>query len=117
MQQSPKTDFHFVGYDLTLSCFISVDSDIVNRVSVAATWFKDGIAYNANWDSRLSVTPVIPTAGGVYTTNLTFAPLNSGDSGRYQCTASLSGLSGTSFANASYITSVIVEGQQFVVAG
>lgn len=96
-----------------LSCIIFVNSDVVDRVIVAAKWFKDGIEYNVNWDSRISVTPITQTSDGVYVTTLTFAPLNSGDSGNYQCTALLTGFTGTNLANTTNFTTLAVRGKVY----
>ena len=82
---------------------------------IAAAWLKDGIEYNINWDSRISVTTVTQSSDGVYVTTLTFTPVNSGDSGNYQCTASLTGFTGTSLANATNSTTVVVEGTYSVI--
>jgi hypothetical protein len=109
---SPNTNQVFAGYNLMFSCFILVNSDVIDRVIVATMWYKDGIEYNVNWDSRISVTPATQTSDGVYVTTLTFTPLNSGDSGNYQCTAILTGFTGTSLANATNSTTLAVENLQ-----
>ena len=110
---NPNRDEVFAGYNLMLSCIIFVDSNVVDQVTVAATWFKDGIEYNFNWNSRISVTPVTQTSDGVYVTTLTFTPLNSGDSGSYQCSALLTGFTGTSLANATNSTTLTVKGKEY----
>ena len=93
---------------MILSCFIIVDN-ITDEVTVAATWFKDGIEYN-NWDSRISVTPIRLSGDGVYTTSLHFFPLSSEDSANYHCTATVTGPTGYSIANATNSTTIVVEG-------
>ena len=110
---NPNSDEVFAGYNLMLSCIIFVNSNVVDQVIVAATWFKDGIEYNINWDSRISVTPVTQTSDGVYVTTLTFTPLNSGDSGSYRCAALLTGFTGTSLANATNSTTLTVKGKEY----
>ena len=111
MQQTPKSDQYFAGYDLILSCFIIVNrSDIFDQVTVAATWFKDEIESSMNWDSRISVTPIVLSGGGVYMTTLRFMPLSSEDSANYQCTATVTGPTGYSVANATNTTTLNVEG-------
>ena len=110
VQQHPNSSQLFAGYDLDLSCSISVNTDIADRVLITAAWFKDGIEYNINWDSRISVSPVTLSANGVYTTTLSFMPMNFRDSGNYQCTATLTGYTGTTLSNATDSTTVRVEG-------
>ena len=108
VQQSPNSNQHFAGHDVILSCFIKVDNS-TDEVTVAATWFKGGIEYN-NWDSRISVTPISLNGDGVYMTSLHFMPLSSEDSGYYQCTATATGPTGYSIANATNSTTIVVEG-------
>ena len=110
LQQSPSTGQHFAGYDLTLSCFVLLTTGIVDQVIVATTWFKDGRKYNENWDSRISVTPVTLMSEGIYSTTLKFSPLNIRDSGSYQCTATLTGFTGATLANASESAYILVQG-------
>lgn len=114
VHRNSSTDQLFAGYDLTLTCFIDISnySHIFDKVTVAVTWFKDGVECNMNWDSRISVTPVaLSTSGnGIYVTILNFMPLILGDSGNYQCTANLIGSAGTSVANNTDYTTLIVEG-------
>ena len=111
--QSPPnaSQQRYAGYDLTLSCLISVRADVVDRVQVATSWSKDGRDYSNNWDSRISVAPVALTSDGQYSTSLSFSPLDSRDSGSYQCKAVLTSYTGASLANATVSTSLTVEGQ------
>ena len=108
---TPNTERHYTGYDVTLTCYILINAEVVNRVGVAVTWTKDGITYRDNWDSRISVTPVILASSNTYTTTLQFTQLTSGDSGSYKCVATLTGYSGNSLANASDTVSLDVECQ------
>ena len=85
-------------------------NNISDQVTVAATWFKDGIEFNINWDSSISVTPIAPSGDGVFMTTLHFMPLSFKDSGYYQCTATVTGPTGYSLANATHSTSLQVEG-------
>lgn len=112
VHRNSSTDQLFAGYDLTLTCFVDISnySHIFDKVTVSATWFKDGVECNMNWDSRISVTPVALSTNGIYVTTLTFMPLILGDSGNYQCTANLVGSAGTSVANNTDYTALIVEG-------
>ena len=111
IQPTPNSNQPFAGYDITLSCFIIVNSsDIFDQVTVAATWFKDGIECGINLDSRLSLTPVALNGDGIYLTNLHLTSLNSKDSGNYQCKAVVTGPSGYSLANATNSTYLEVEG-------
>ena len=107
--QTPNGDQPFAGYGLTLMCFVMVNN-ISDKVTVAATWFKDGIEFNINWDSRISVTPVEMSGDRIYMTSLHLMPLSSEDSGNYQCTATVTGPSGYSLANATNTTTLEVEG-------
>ena len=90
-------------------CFVTVNN-ISDQVTVAATWFKDGIECNINWDSRISVTPAVMSGDRIYMTSLHLMPLSSEDSGKYQCTATVTGPTGYSLANATNTTTVEVEG-------
>ena len=90
-------------------CFVILNN-ISDQVTVAATWFKDGIESSMNWDSRISVTPITMSGDGVYMTTLHFMPLSSEDSGYYQCTATVTGPTGYSVANATNTTALDVEG-------
>ena len=107
--QNPNGDHTFAGHDLTLMCFV-ITNNISDRVTVAATWFKDGIEFNIHWDSRISVTPIAPSGDGVYMTTLSFMPLSFEDSGNYQCIASVTGPTGYSLANATNSTILQIEG-------
>ena len=89
-------------------CFVIINN-ISDQVTVAATWFKGGIEY-INWDSRISVTPITLSGDGVYMTTLHFMPLSFEDSGYYQCTATVTGPTGYSLANATNTTTLEVEG-------
>jgi hypothetical protein len=110
LQQSPpNTTQYFAGYDFTLSCLVSVSPEVVGRVSVIATWSKDDREYSNNWDSRISVSPAALTSEGVYATSLSFSPLDSRDSGTYQCMAVLTSYTGVHLANATVTTSLTVE--------
>ena len=84
--------------------------DIVNQVTVSAVWLKDGVEYNANWDSHITVSPLSKDSDGVYITALRFAPLSTGDAGEYQCTAALTGFTGNRLANATNSTTLVIEG-------
>lgn len=108
----PSDNHYFAGYNLTLSCFIDISnySHIFDQVIVVATWFKDGVECNINWESRISVRPVALSGNGIYITTLSFKPLISGDSANYQCTANLIGSAGTSVANNTVSTTLVVEG-------
>ena len=92
-------------------CVIAVNN-ISDRVTVAATWFKDGIEFNINWDSRISdsVIPVPLSGDGVFISTLRFMPLRFEDSGYFQCTATVTGPTGYSLANATNSTILQVEG-------
>ena len=90
-------------------CFVILNN-ISDQVTVAATWFKDGIESSMNWDSHISVTPITMSGDGVYMTTLHFMPLSSEDSGYYQCTATVTGPTGYSVANATNTTALDVEG-------
>ena len=111
LQQSPaNTSQQFSGYGLTLTCSVSVSSDVADRVLVSTTWSKDEREYSNNWDSRISVVPVTLTGDGVYVTNLNFSPLEARDSGMYQCSAVLTSFTGVILTNATIATSLTVEG-------
>ena len=84
-------------------------NNISDQVTVAATWFKDGIEFNS-WDSHISVSPIVQSEDGVYITTLHFMPLGSEDSGNYHCTATVTGPTGYSLANATNSTILQVEG-------
>ena len=90
-------------------CFVTVNN-ISDQVTVATTWFKDGIEFNINWDSRISVIPVALSGDGVFTTTLHFMPLRIEDSGYYQCTATVTAPTGYSLANVTNSTTLKVEG-------
>lgn len=110
IQRDSNTSQLFAGYDLVLSCSISINLNLTDRVIPAASWFKDGIEYSFNWDSHISVSPITLSADGVYITTLSFMPLNLGDSGHYQCVSTLTGFTGTTLANATDSTTLTVEG-------
>ena len=95
-----------------LSCVIIVNnSDIFDQVTVTATWFKDGIECSIIWDPRISVTPVALSRDGIYMSSLHFMPLSSEDSGNYECTATVTGVTGYNLANATNSTILQVEGK------
>ena len=87
-----------------------VVNNISDQVTVAATWFKDGIEFNINWDSRISVTPAVMSGDWVFMSTLRFIPLSFEDSGYYQCTATVTGPTGYNLANATNSTILQVEG-------
>ena len=89
-------------------CFVTVNN-ISDQVTIAATWFKDGTEFNS-WDSRISLLPIALSGDGAYMTTLHFVPLRSEDSGNYQCTATVTGPTGYSLANATNTTTLQVEG-------
>ncbi|CAI8019969.1 Neurotrypsin [Geodia barretti] len=110
LQQSPSNSQYFASYDLTLTCIISVSSNVIGRVRLTAGWSKDGIQYISNsWDSRTSATPVTQISNYVYTTNLKFLPLEERDSGTYQCTAVLTSFTGVPLVNGTNDTSLMVK--------
>ena len=110
LQQS--TTLHYSGYDLSLSCSVSVSTDVTDRVIVTTTWSKDDREYNSNcWDTHITVVPVSLTSEGVYVTSLYFSPLDTSDTGVYQCTAVLTSFTGITVANATVNTSLTVEGK------
>ena len=86
------------------------NTDIFDQVTVTATWFKDGIECNIIWDSRISVTPVALSGDGIYMSSLHFMPLSLEDSGYYECTATVTGVTGYNLANATNSTILQVEG-------
>ena len=110
-QSPPNMTQYYAGYDLALSCLVSVSPEVVGRVSITATWSKDDREYSNNWDSRISVSPPSLTSDdGVYATSLSFTPLDSRDTGSYQCMAVLTSYTGVPLANATVTTSLTVEG-------
>lgn len=112
IERNPNTDQLFSGDNLTLSCFITVNdnSTIFDRALIAARWLKNGIECSIELDQHISVSPMELSSDGIFITTLTFMPLKSGDSGDYQCMASLTGFTGTNFANATNSTTLVVKG-------
>lgn len=111
MNFTPKAERRYAGYDLTLSCSIAINATVTNRVGISVTWVKDGVSYQDNWDSRISVTPVTLTNSTTYTTTLQFAPLSSADSGSYTCIAVLTAYTGASLVNATDTVPLAVESE------
>ena len=77
---------------------------------VEAAWWKDGVQFAANWDSRISVSQLSQSENSSYVTTLTVTSLNTGDSGTYSCRATLSGVQGNAIANATGYKSITIEG-------
>ena len=86
------------------------NSTIFDRVLLAARWLKNGIECGIELDPHITVSPIMLSSDGIYISTLTFMPLKSGDSGNYQCMASLTGFTGTSFANSTNSTTLVVKG-------
>lgn len=86
-------------------------SNIIDRATVAAKWLKIGMGCSIELDPHVSLSPISLSGNGTYVTTLSFMPLKSGDSGNYQCMASLTGFTGTSFANATNSTTLVVKGK------
>ena len=81
-----------------------------------ATWWKDGVQFTPNWDSRISVSPLSQSGNFSYVTTLTVISLNTGDSGTYSCRATLNGAQGNAIANATVYKSITIEGIRTVTA-
>ena len=84
-----------VGEDITLTCDIQLSEVlIVNvNVSVMVEWYRDGSRLSDS--TRISITTTT-TGPSEVQSRLSFRPVISSDSGRYNCTAILTSLQGTS---------------------
>lgn len=107
LQEIPSDSQHYIGHNLTLTCSILAENDIVDRkINVVITWSKNGNEYTSNnWDpDRISITHVTSTSGELYTTyitTLTFSELIRSDSGKYQCKTIISNTVGSRLTSSS----------------
>ena len=96
LQLRDKTDAEIlVGEDITLTCDIQLNEVlIVNvNVSVMVEWHRNGSRLSDS--TRISITTTTAGSSEVQS-RLSFRPVVSSDSGRYNCTAILTSLQGTS---------------------
>ena len=84
-----------VGKDITLTCDIQLSEVLFNgvNVSVMVEWHRNGSRLSDS--TRISITTTTARPSEVQS-RLSFRPVVSSDSGRYNCTAILTPLQGTS---------------------
>ena len=85
----------YVGHNISILCFVQLIGVVYGGdVNVTVRWSKDGSEF-IGVPGRVIITDLVG-AGGVVQSTMTFTPLLSSDSGRYECEATVTALQGTS---------------------
>ena len=99
----------YLGTKTSVQCVFSYPSVVDTPVMVNTMWIgPQGTVYNGN-----RTIAIISNSGMVYNTTLQIIPLNSSDTGTYQCIGNISSNSGyvAPFFNASTNISLVVQGE------
>ena len=110
LMANPSGSMLYVGTKTSILCVFTIPSVVDTPVMVNATWIgPQGAVYNGN---RTTVINSQPSAM-VYNTTLQISPLNSGDTGTYQCVGNISSNISyiAPFINASTNISLAVQGE------
>ena len=103
---SSRTTALHAGTDLTLTCTVTLDSNVDSGESVVTSWSGP----RAIPGERYSVTDA-SGSGGSYTGSLTISPLADQDDGTYTCTVTVTGGSNVLQATASDDSIITVNGE------
>ena len=83
-----RTGVFYAGTPLTLTCSIQLNPAVDTTVMVNTTWSGLGSQAVSN-GSRVSVSNLLQRSAILYETTIHFIPLNTTDTGNYECEATV----------------------------